>query len=253
MAKVFPNSIVYSGFSGMAVINGVLTPINAESVIVDAKGHIHYKTDKGEFTDIKIYAGRDEFERDCPQVVETPTRTNGIPITETTDNEGQKVIKANVWQMINGEPAEVTIDAQFGVTSNRLYWAEIILPANTYATRIDCLSHETYKYVDEDGTIKERDGIAKKVRLTDEQKAFIEDTFVPALKKLNELGIGVVFQTSNDELYAYNANNDIGAVYSCDIADDVQRADDSDLYRIFNPVIQFANDETVYCDGKDIK
>ena len=31
----------------MAVINGVLTPINAESVIVDAKGHIHYKTDKG--------------------------------------------------------------------------------------------------------------------------------------------------------------------------------------------------------------
>ena len=86
----------------MAVINGVLTPINAESVIVDAKGHIHYKTDKGEFTDIKIYAGRDEFERNCPQVVETSTHTLGIPITETTDNEGQKVIKANVWQMING-------------------------------------------------------------------------------------------------------------------------------------------------------
>lgn len=250
MAK--PNSIEYSGLSGMAVINGVLTPINAESVIVDAKGHIHYKTDKGDFTDIKMYAGRDEFERDCPQVVEVSKRNRGIPITETTDNEGQTVLKATVWQMVEGEPTEVTIDAEFDLTSKRSYCAEIVLPANTYATRIDCLSHETYKYVDEDGTIKERDGVAKKVRLTDEQKAFIENTFVPALKKLNELGIGVVFQTANDGLYAYNANNDIGVGYSFDIKDDVQRADDSDLYRIFNPTIQFANDETVYCDNKDI-
>lgn len=250
MAKVFPNSIVFSGFTGMAVINGVLTPINATSVIADAKGHIHYKTDKGEFTDIKMYAGRDEFERDCPQVVEVSKLTLNIPITETTDNEGQKVLKARVWRMIDGEPTEVTIDAEFKVLS---YCARMIFPANTYATRIDCLSHETYKYVGEDGVIKERVGIVKKVQLTDEQKSFIEGTFAPILQKLNELGIGVTFQTDNEGLYAYNANNGIGVGYCFDMKDDVQRVSADDLYPIANPVIQYANDETVYYDSKDIE
>ena len=250
MAKVFPNSIVFSGFTGMAVINGVLTPINATSVIADAKGHIHYKTDKGEFTDIKMYAGRDEFEKDCPQVVEVSKLTLDIPITETTDNEGRKVLKARVWQMIDGEPTEVIIDAEFDVLS---YCARIIFPANTYATRIDCLSHETYKYVGKDGVIKERVGIAKKVQLTDEQKSFIEGTFVPILEKLNELGIGVTYQTDNEGLYAYNANNGIGVGYNFDMKDNVQRVSADELYRIANPVIQYANDETVYYDSKDIE
>ena len=140
------NKFTFSGFNGMAVINGVLTPIKATSVTMDAKGHFHYKTDKGEFTDIVLYEGQKDFERDNPKEYSVCLRTNNILVEEVLEEDGSTKMRMKVWRMVDGEPKEEWVDANFSMSQ---YTASVILPPDCYGTRTSCLANETYRYIDE--------------------------------------------------------------------------------------------------------
>ena len=148
----------FSGFDGMAVINGILTPIKATSVTMDAKGHFHYKTDKGEFTDIVLYEGQKDFERNNPKECSVRLYTDNVLVEEVLEEDGSTKMRMMIWRMVDGEPKKEWVDANFAV-GQRV--ASVILPPNCYGTRTSCLANETYRYIDEEGNVKEKDGKIK--------------------------------------------------------------------------------------------
>lgn len=234
----------FSGFDGMAVINGILTPIKATSVTMDAKGHFHYKTDKGEFTDIVLYEGQKDFERNMPKELSVLLRSTNIQFLDMEDGS----LKMKVWRMVDGEPKEVWVDANFSMSQ---YTASVILPPNHYDTRTSCLANETYRYIDEDGNVKEKDGIGKRLQLTDEQKAYIENNFIPVLDKMREMGIGVTYSTSDDRLCAFNHDNNVEIDYLG--GRDIPYVTDDSFYKIRNNAIFSISDETIFLDKNDMK
>ena len=234
----------FSGFDGMAVINGILTPIKATSVTMDAKGHFHYKTDKGEFTDIVLYEGQKDFERNMPKELSVRLRSNNIQFLDMEDGS----LKMKVWRMVDGEPKEVWVDANFSMSS---YTASVILPPNHYDTRTSCLANETYRYIDEDGNVKEKDGIGKRLQLTDEQKAYIENNFIPVLDKMREMGIGVTYSTSDDRLCAFNHDNNVEIDYLD--GRDIPYVTDDSFYKIRNNTIFSISDEAIFFDKNDMR
>ena len=234
----------FSGFNGMAVINGILTPIKATSVTMDAKGHFHYKTDKGEFTDIVLYEGQKDFERNMPKELSVRLRSTNIQFLDMEDGS----LKMKVWRMVDGEPKEVWVDANFSMSS---YTASVILPPNHYDTRTSCLANETYRYIDEDGNVKEKDGIGKRLQLTDEQKAYIENNFIPVLDKMREMGIGVTYSTSDDRLCAFNHDNNVEIDYLD--GRDIPYVMCDSFYKIRNSTIFGISDEAIFFDKNDMR
>ena len=234
----------FSGFNGMAVINGILTPIKATSVTMDAKGHFHYKTDKGEFTDIVLYEGQKDFEMNMPKELSVRLRSNNIQFLDMEDGS----LKMKVWRMVDGEPKEVWVDANFSMSS---YAASVILPPNHYDTRTSCLANETYRYIDEDGNVKEKDGIGKRLQLTDEQKAYIENNFIPVLDKMREMGISVTYSTSDDRLCAFNHDNNVEIDYLD--GRDIPYVTDDSFYKIRNNTIFSISDEAIFFDKNDMR
>lgn len=234
----------FSGFNGMAVINGILTPIKATSVTMDAKGHFHYKTDKGEFTDIVLYEGQKDFERNMPKELSVRLRSNNIQFLDMEDGS----LKMKVWRMVDGEPKEVWVDANFSMSS---YTASVILPPNHYDTRTSCLANETYRYIDEDGNVKEKDGIGKRLQLTDEQKAYIENNFIPVLDKMREMGISVTYSTSDDRLCAFNHDNNVEIDYLDER--DIPYVTADSFYKIRNNTIFSISDEAIFFDTNDMR
>ncbi len=234
----------FSGFDGMAVINGILTPIKATSVTMDAKGHFHYKTDKGEFTDIVLYEGQKDFERNMPKELSVRLRSNNIQFLDMEDGS----LNMKVWRMVDGEPKEVWVDANFSMSQ---YTASVILPPNHYDTRTSCLANETYRYIDEDGNVKEKDGIGKRLQLTDEQKAYIENNFIPVLDKMREMGIGVTYSTSDDRLCAFNHDNNVEIDYLD--GRDIPYVTDDSFYKIRNNTIFSISDEAIFFDKNDMR
>ena len=233
------NKFTFSGFNGMAVINGILTPIEATSVTMDAKGHFHYKTDKGEFTDIVLYEGQKDFER-----------ANNILVEEVLEEDGSTKMRMKVWRMVDGEPKEEWVDANFSMSQ---YTASVILPPDCYGTRTSCLANETYRYIDEEGNVKEKDGIGKRLRLTDEQKAYIENNFIPVLDKRREMGIGVTYSSCYDRLGAFNYDNDVEIDYLDGRFDEVPYVTDDSFYKIRNSTIFEIGEEAVFFDKNDMK
>lgn len=234
----------FSGFNGMAVINGILTPIKATSVIMDAKGHFHYKTDKGEFTDIVLYEGQKDFEMNMPKELSVRLRSNNIQFLDMEDGS----LNMKVWRMVDGEPKEVWVDANFSMSQ---YTASVILPPNHYDTRTSCLANETYRYIDEDGNVKEKDGIGKRLQLTDEQKAYIENNFIPVLDKMREMGICVTYSTSDDRLCAFNHDNNVEIDYLD--GRDIPYVTDDSFYKIRNNTIFGISDEAIFFDKNDMR
>lgn len=234
----------FSGFNGMAVINGILTPIKATSVTMDAKGHFHYKTDKGEFTDIVLYEGQKDFEMNMPKELSVRLRSNNIQFLDMEDGS----LKMKVWRMVDGEPKEVWVDANFSMSS---YAASVILPPNHYDTRTSCLANETYRYIDEDGNVKEKDGIGKRLQLTDEQKAYIENNFIPVLDKMREMGISVTYSTSDDRLCAFNHDNNVEIDYLD--GRDIPYVTADSFYKIRNNTIFSISDEAIFFDTNDMR
>lgn len=244
------NKFTFSGFNGMAVINGVLTPIKATSVTMDAKGHFHYKTDKGEFTDIVLYEGQKDFERDNPKEYSVCLRTNNILVEEVLEEDGSTKMRMKVWRMVDGEPKEEWVDANFSMSQ---YTASVILPPDCYGTRTSCLANETYRYIDEEGNVKEKDGIGKRLRLTDEQKAYVENNFIPVLDKMREMGIGVTYSSCYDRLCAFNYDNDVEIDYLDGRFDKIPYVTADSFYKIRNSTIFEIGEEAVFFDKNDMK
>lgn len=182
----------FSGMKGYAVIEGVLTEVVVSSVYILSPDTMCYKTNKGRFFNLALYDSRENFEKGIAHSTEIWV-TNSVE--EKLIVEKGQLLKMKVWTMDKGEPTE-TIQT-IALVIKYSYWAEPELPGGYYLTRRDCLNNETYKYEDENGNIIEKVGLAKALRVTEEQEKFISEELVPALKKVREMGLDIFYDDDN--------------------------------------------------------
>ena len=178
----------FSGQEGYSVIEGILTEVVVSRVSIISPDTIYYKTNKGTFFNLALYDSRENFEKGIAHSSEIWVENS---VGENLIVEKGQPLKMKVWTMVNGEPTE-TIQTIVLVIKYS-YWAEPELPGGYYLTRRDCLNNETYKYEDENGNIIEKVGLAKMLRVTEEQEKFINKELVPALKKAREMGLEIFY------------------------------------------------------------
>ena len=199
-------TINFYGFEGLTMIDGVLTPINVEKVILSEDYKVAYPTEYGILVDPVLYKSKEDFEEgnacELKQIV-------------LSDNASYKeedgLIYTRTWKMQDGEPKEIYLPLQFKVTCRgRLApLAEPIIPEEEgyYASREDCIRYGSYVLKCDDGTKHEEIGIGLKLQLSDKQKEFIKEEFIPILEKAKDMGIQLIHNNSYDRLYAVNVNN----------------------------------------------
>ena len=199
-------TINFYGFEGLTMINGVLTPINAKEVVLREDYKVAYSTEDGILVDPVLYATKEDFEEgNACELKQIVLSDNALY------KEEDGFIYTRTWKMQDGEPKEIYLPLQFKVKC-RGCWeplAEPIIPEENgyYAYREDCIRYGSYVLKGDDGTTHEEMGIGLKLQLSDTQKEFIENEFVPILEKARELGIQFIFNWSTDKLSAVNVNN----------------------------------------------
>ena len=203
----------FSGLNGLGMVDGVLVEIKVSRARVINKDTVMYETDKGVFQNLVLYESREHFEKGIKQTrsVYTTNKVSGKLI----EQEGEP-IKMELYKMFYGEP--ITVLEPIALSITRGEWGEIELPEGCYLTRRECLNNETYRYEDEDGNVVEKTGLAKQLRLTDEQTAFVKETLVPAMLKAREMGIEILYDNDDARLKLVNAGNkkfDIGYLSDC--------------------------------------
>ena len=172
------------------VINGELAPVHFAGIKVMTDGHTFYETkEHGVLLDIVTYVDRKSFEQGV--VSESSVLVKGC-VTE----EG----KMSLYRMENGEPVEVFEEVDLEYKNGHLL---PILKDGLYPSRQECLRNNTYIEVMEDGSKVEHTGILKKIKLTDEQRKFIDEVLTPAFETARELKIGFVTDCSG-ELKTFN-------------------------------------------------
>lgn len=192
----------FSGLKGFAVIEGILTEVVVSRVSILSPDTMCYKTNKGTFFNLALYDSRENFEKGIAHSTEIWV-TNSVE--ENLIVEKDQPLKMKVWTMDNGEPTETIQTVALVIKYS--YWAEPELPGGYYLTRRDCLNNETYKYEDENGNIIEKVGLAKALRVTEEQEKFISKELVPALKKAREMGLEIFYDDDNAWLKIANVGD----------------------------------------------
>lgn len=223
---------------GLTVINGELVRVKFLDVKV-LDGHIIYETvEHGVLTDIVTY-------QDIPSFEQGVTYTIDVRVCGDVRSEDGKL---PVYTMKDGEPVIVYEDTPLVYKMGAMH---PILKDGFYANRSDCLRDNTYIEVKDDGTKEEHMGILKKIRLTDEQKTFLNEVMIPAFAKAQEMGIG--FVTDYDEkTMAYNQKNFKRPLfdYYGDV-DDLKSATLDDMELCVTSSIAVISDESIIYDEEE--
>ena len=238
-------TINFYGFNGLTMINGVLTPINAKEVILREDYKVAYSTEDGILVDPVLYATKEDFEtgKTC-ELKEIALSTN----VSYKEEDGK--IYTRTWKMQDGEPKEIYLPLQFEVKWGKLVSrANPIIPEDRgyYAYRDDCIRYGSYVLKGDDGTTHEELGIGLKLQLSDTQKEFINNEFVPILEKARELGIQFIFNGSTDKLSAVNVNN-LNGKLGCDYDEDGPQYISSEKFYEVPNGIWFENEDTIWYD-----
>ena len=101
--------------------------------------------------------------------------------------------------------------------------------------------------------MQDKEGSGQGLRLTDEQKAYIENNFIPVLDKMREMGIGVSYSIGYDRLCAFNYDNDVEIDYLDRRFENIPYVMDDSFYKIRNSTIFSISDETIFLDKNDMK
>lgn len=195
--------IYFRGTEGYAVIDGVLTYIKAESVVMSANGKLTYIINGKEYRDLLLFQNQKEFENGQPKNPTPVSIPDRYEYREETDEMGYPYIETAVWKMIEGEPVQLWMKLNYEVKGSSS-WMKPIIPEDCFFTRIDCVRFGIYRYKDENGKVTEQKGIGLKLRLTDDQQAFIDGEFSAMLEKAKEMGIKLLFNMDCDSLIAVN-------------------------------------------------
>lgn len=229
----------FSGFEGFAMINGVLTPVKVAKVVLNSNRVFVYTTDKGEFEDLVLYKSREDFEQNHPN-----KETCRIPEDKWGDIADDGELVRTLWTMEDGEPKSTKMSIGFHIIG--LWYATPVMPEHYYLSREECLANETYKYVDDSGNIKEKDGIAKSMRLTDEQKDYLESTLIPALKKAKEMGITIVLNNDTAAITAARWREGVIIEWCGDVPKDAEVTTSETFYPIEGVDIISETEESCY-------
>ena len=195
--------IYFRGTEGYAVIDGVLTYIKAESVVMNANGKLTYTINGKEYRDLLLFQNQQEFENGRPKNPTLVSIPDKYEYREETDEMGYPYIETAVWKMIEGEPVQLWMKLNYEVKDSSR-WMKPIIPEDCFLTRIDCVRFGIYRYKDENGKVTEQKGIGLKLRLTEDQQAFIDGKFSAMLEKAKEMGIKLLFNMDCDSLIAVN-------------------------------------------------
>lgn len=222
---------------GLTVINGELVRVEFLNVKV-LNGHIIYETaEHGVLTDIVTY-------QDIPSFEQGITYTINVEVCGNVSEDG----KLPVYTMKDGEPVIVYEDTPLVYKGGVMH---PILKEGFYANRSDCLRENTYVEVKADGTKVEHTGILKKIRLTDEQKTFLNEVMIPAFAKAQEMGIGFVTDYK-EQTMAYNQKNFRRPLFDYyGDADDLKSASLEDMELCITSGIAVISDESVIYDEEE--
>ena len=205
--------INFYGFKGLTMINGWLTPIKVDEVIMREDCSVLYTTEDGTLINPVLYESKEDFEKGKPCELKEIILSTNISYKEESN-----LIYTKTWKMQDGEPKEIYLPLKFKVNwhTRSTFLAKPIIPEEDgyYAYREDCIRYGKYILKEEDGTIHEEIGIGLKLQLSDAQKEFIQKDFIPILEKAKEMGIQLIHNNCYDKLYAVNVNNLNGELQS---------------------------------------
>lgn len=233
-------NITIGAYAGYAMIDGILTEVTVKHITLTNKGKLIYHTDKGDYENLTLYASRQNFEHNIPCSCEAC-----LPDNTLIEGVEEKRYKITAWTMKDGEPVSVAVYPDFKIQGR----VEPILDKGYYLTREECLKNETYKYVDKNGNVVERDGIGKKMRLTEKQLDFIQKVLEPALKDANEMGICLVYDYSYDRLCACNMPNDVQC--DCYSPNHQHSISSDDMYKISERYIIGISEDTYFYEEEE--
>ena len=194
--------IYYRGNNGYAVIDGILTYVEAEKVEMKANGQLLHTIGGKRFRDLILYANQEQFEKGNAKQADIISIPNKYEYREQTDEKGYTYIETAVWKMLCGAPVKSWALLDYDITN--VHQIHPIVPEGFFLSRVDCIRYGQYQYKDENGDIKEQKGIGLKLRLTKEQQAFIDGEFSAVLEKAKDLGIKFLFNCEDDALIAVN-------------------------------------------------
>ena len=239
--------INFYGVKGLTMIDGVLTPIKVDEVILRYDYSVVYSTEYGTLINPVLYETKEDFEAGKPcELKEIEVKMNGFLYKE---EDG--LIYTKAWKMQDGEPKEIYLPLQFKVKwwTKSTFLAEPIIPEEEgyYACREDCIRYGTYVIKEEDGTIHEEIGIGLKLQLSDNQKDFIKNEFIPMLEKAKDMGIKFIHNSTYDRLYAVNLTNLMGQL-QCDYDEEGTQYVSSERFFEVIRDIWGGNDDTLYYD-----
>lgn len=192
--------INYRGNTGYAVIDGILTYVEAEKVEMKANGQLVHTINGKRFRDLILYANQEQFEKGNAKRAEIISIPDKYEHREQTDEKGYTYIETAVWKMLCGAPVKSWALLDYDITN--VHWIHPIVPEGFFLSRVDCIRYGQYQFKDENGDIKEQKGIGLKLRLTEEQQAFIDGEFSAVLEKAKDLGIKFLFYGEYDLLLA---------------------------------------------------
>lgn len=194
--------IYYRGNTGYAVIDGILTYVEAEKVEMKANGQLVHTIGGKRFRDLVLYANQEQFEKGNAKQADIISIPNKYEYREQTDEKGYTYIETAVWKMLCGAPVKSWALLDYDITN--VHQIHPIVPEGFFLSRVDCIRYGQYQYKDENGDIKEQKGIGLKLRLTEEQQAFIDGEFSAVLEKAKDLGIKFLFNSEIATLIAVN-------------------------------------------------
>ena len=239
--------INFYGVKGLTMIDGVLTPIKVDEVILRYDYSVVYSTEYGTLINPVLYETKEDFEagKTC-DLKEIEVKRNGFSYKE---EDG--MIYTQTWKMQDGEPKEIYLPLQFKVKwwTKSTFLAEPIIPEEEgyYACREDCIRYGKYEIMEENGGIYEEIGIGLKLQLSDNQKDFIKNEFIPMLEKAEDMGIKLIHNSTYDRLYAVNLTNLNGRL-QCDYDEEGTQYVSSERFFEVTGDIWGGNDDTLYYD-----
>lgn len=241
--------INFYGVKGLTMIDGVLTPIKVDEVILRYDYSVVYSTEYGTLINPVLYETKEDFEAGKPcDLKEIEVKRNGFSYKE---EDG--LIYTQTWKMQDGEPKEIYLPLQFKVKwwTKSNFLAEPIIPEEEgyYAYRDDCIRYGKYEIMEENGGIYEEIGIGLKLQLSDNQKDFIKNEFIPILKKAEELGVQFIFNVGTDKLSAVNVNNLVGNL-ACDYDEYGPQYISSEKFYKVPHSIWGENEDTIWYDSE---
>lgn len=259
---MYKNFIVkFPGASNVyALINGELTACKVLSVTAHAdeqKSFVICESPDGvknSFSVEELYSSVEAYKKGNTASTVKPNFTSLLPGCREIaggDDEGD-LYNQFYWVMVDGEPTKKNIDVSHVEFDARTRKAtNIVMPAEYYVSREECVKWNDITVVEEDGTKHVQKSARRSLMLTDEQQAIV-DELCAILRKAEKANIRFGYHACEEDLTAINVTEHPNAAfgYCGDIDERNQIGSDESLpwsrYRVNGfPGFYYVNDD--YC------